>query len=112
MLASKYNVKIIYCPKYHCELDAIESLWCNQKAFVRSLSDQSTEKVIKLIADSCMHCVERNIALKLFRRFSCSIKAYSQGQTYADVLKPFFSQLCKTSVQSHSIILNKNVNED
>ena len=29
VLASKYNMKIIYCPKYHCELNAIEGLWCN-----------------------------------------------------------------------------------
>ena len=64
MLASKYNVKIIYCPKYHCELNAIEGLWCNQKVFVRSRTDQSFEKMIKLIADSRIHFVERNMALK------------------------------------------------
>ncbi|CAF1299418.1 unnamed protein product [Didymodactylos carnosus] len=109
--ASKYTVKIIYCPKYHCESNAIEGLWCNQKAFVRSRTDQSFEKLIKLIADSRIHFVERNIALKLFRRFWRSIEAYSQGQTYADVLKLFFSQLCKTSVQSHRRISNKNINE-
>ncbi|CAF4180647.1 unnamed protein product [Rotaria sp. Silwood2] len=34
MLGTKYKVTIIYCPKYHCELNAIEGLWCNQKAFV------------------------------------------------------------------------------
>ncbi|CAF3987338.1 unnamed protein product, partial [Rotaria sp. Silwood1] len=58
MLASKYNVKIIYCPKYHRELNAIEGLWCNQKAFVRSRTDQTFEKMIKLIADSRIHFVE------------------------------------------------------
>ncbi|CAF4179675.1 unnamed protein product, partial [Rotaria sordida] len=84
MLARKYSVKIIYCPKYHCELNAIEGLWCNQKAFVRSRTDQSFEKMIKLIANSRIHFAERNIALKLFRRFWRSIEAYSQGQTYAD----------------------------
>ena len=99
--AWQYNMKIIYCPKYHCELNAIEALWCNQKAFVRSRTDQSFDKTIRLIADSRTHFVERNIALKLFRRFWRSIEAYSQGQTYADVLQLFFSQLCKTSVQSH-----------
>ncbi|CAF4731122.1 unnamed protein product, partial [Rotaria sp. Silwood2] len=101
MLARKYNTKIIFCPKYHCELNAIEGLWCNQKAFVRSRTDQSFDKMIKLIEDSRTHFVERNIALKLFRRFWRSIEAYSQGQTYADVLQLFFSQLCKTSIQSH-----------
>ena len=111
MLANKYNVKIIYCPKYHCELNAIEGLWCNQKEFVRLCTDQSFEKMIKLITESRKHFAERNIALKLFRRFWRSIEAYSQGQTYADVLKLFFSQLCKTSVQSHRRISTKNINE-
>ncbi|CAF3725413.1 unnamed protein product [Rotaria sordida] len=63
MLARKYDFKIIYCPKYHCELNVIEGLWCNQKAFVRSRTDQSFEKMIKLIADSRTHFVERNIVL-------------------------------------------------
>ncbi|CAF4450698.1 unnamed protein product, partial [Didymodactylos carnosus] len=69
MLAIKYHIKIIYCPKCHRELNGIEGLWCNQKAFVRSRTDQSFEKMIKLIADSRTHFVERQIALKLFRRF-------------------------------------------
>ena len=111
MLGIKYKIKIIYCPKYHCELNAIEGLWCNQKAFVRSRTDQSFAKMINLIADSRRHFVERKIALKLFRRFWRSIGAYFEGQTYADVLKLFFSQLCKTSVQSHRRISNKNIDE-
>ncbi|CAF3382803.1 unnamed protein product [Rotaria socialis] len=81
---------IIYCPKYHCELNTIEGLWCNQKAFVRSRTDQSFEKMIKLISDSRIHFVERKIALKLFRRFWRSVEAYSQDQTYVDILKLFF----------------------
>ena len=112
MLASKYNVKIIYCPKYHCELNAIEGLWCNQKAYVRSRTDQSFETMIKLISESRIHFVEREIALKLFRRFWRAIGAYSKGQTYAQVLKLFFSQLCKTEVQSHRKISNTNIDED
>ena len=99
MLASKYNVKIIYGPKYHCELNAIEGLWCNQKAFIRSCRGQTFGKMIKLIADSRVHFLERNIALKLFRR---SIAAYSQGQTYADVLKLFSVNFAKH--QSNPIV--------
>ena len=106
-------MKIIYCPKYHCELNAIEGLWRNQKAFVRSRTDQSFGKRIRLIANSRTHFIERNtcITLKLFRRFCRSIEAYSQGQTYADVLQLFFSQLCKTSVQSYRRISNTNIKQ-
>ncbi|CAF4503702.1 unnamed protein product, partial [Didymodactylos carnosus] len=69
MLGIKNKIKIIYCPKYHCELNAIEGLWCNQKGFVRSRTDQSFDKMIKLISESRINFVERKIALKLFRRF-------------------------------------------
>jgi hypothetical protein len=51
-------------------------------------------------------------SLKLFRRFWRAIEAYSQGQTYADVLKLFFSQLCKSTIQSHRKITNTNINEN
>ena len=104
-------MKILYCPKYHCELNAIEGLWCNQKPFVRSRTDPSFDKMIRLIADSRTHFVKPNIALTLFQRFWRSIEAYSQGQTCADVLQLLFSQLFKTSVQSHRRISNTNINQ-
>ncbi len=68
--------------------------------------------MIKLILESRINFVERKIALKLFRRFWRAIEAYSQGQTYADVLKLFFSQLCKSTIQSHRKITNANIDED
>ncbi|CAF1225955.1 unnamed protein product [Didymodactylos carnosus] len=94
MLAVKYSIKIIYCRKYHCELNAIEGLWCNQKAYVRSRTDQTFDKMIKLISESRINFVQRKISLKLFRRFWRAIEAYSKGQTYANALALFFSQFC------------------
>ena len=91
MLAIKYKVKIIYCPKYHYALNAIEGLWCHQKVFVHACSDQSFDKMMRLMPESCISLVERKIALKLFRRFWRPIKAYSEDQIYADVLQLFFS---------------------
>jgi hypothetical protein len=67
--------------------------------------------MIKLISESRINFVQREISLKLFRRFWRAIEAYSKGQTYADVLKLFFSQLCKQAVQSHRRISNRNINE-
>lgn len=40
------------------------------------------------------------------------VQACSQGQTYGDVLKLFFSQLCKSSVHSRRRISNRNLNEN
>jgi len=39
-LARQYDVKIIWCPKYHCELNPIEGVWCDTKRFVRSNHEQ------------------------------------------------------------------------
>ncbi|CAF1391422.1 unnamed protein product [Adineta ricciae] len=81
-LALKYKVNVIFRPKYHSELNAIEGLWCSQKAFVRSRTDQTFEKMTKLISESRAYFVERSIALKLFRRSWHAVEAYSQGQSY------------------------------
>ncbi|CAF3478732.1 unnamed protein product [Rotaria sp. Silwood2] len=112
MLAVKYNINIIFCPKYHCELNAIEGLWCCQKAYVRSRTNQTFEKMIKSISESRINFIERLIALKLCRRFWHAIEAYSKGQTYANILKLFFSQFCKTTAQSHRTITNTNIDEN
>ena len=82
------------------------------KAFVRERSDQSFDKMERLILESRINFVERKIALKLFGRFCRAIKTYSEGQTYADVLQLFFSQVCKTTIQSHRKIINTNIDED
>jgi transposase len=35
VLAEKYNVQIVFSPKFHCELNPIEGLWCFQKVYIR-----------------------------------------------------------------------------
>ena len=40
-LAAKYNVKIIFNPKHHCEMSPIEGLWCSMKRFIRQKNDQT-----------------------------------------------------------------------
>ena len=105
-------MKIIFCPKYHCELNAIEGLWCNQKAYIRSRTDQTFDRMIQLISESREHFVKKRIALKLFRRFWRSVEAYSCGLRYADVLKFFFRELSSASVQSHRKISNAKLDTD
>ena len=38
-LARKYQVEVMFTPKFHCELNAIEGLWCHMKQYVRKMSD-------------------------------------------------------------------------
>jgi len=54
--------------------------------------------------------IERDVHLKLFRRFWRTIKAYSEGRDYLEVLAMFFSGLCKDKILSHRKITNTNIN--
>jgi hypothetical protein len=59
-----------------------------------------------------MHFADKNIALKLFWSFYRSIEPYSQGETYAHVLKLFFSQFCKNVCSIPSSNNKQNHNEN
>ena len=110
-LGDKYSIRIIFLPKYHCELNNIEGLWCHQKAFVRKRTDQTFTKMITLIDESRDNFVNKNVYVKLFRRFWRTLGAYDKGQTYEQLLKLFFSNLCKETVQSHRKITNTNFDD-
>jgi hypothetical protein len=40
-VANQYGVKIIWAPKFHCELNPIEGFWCDLKWYVRKYNDQN-----------------------------------------------------------------------
>jgi hypothetical protein len=54
-LAEKYGVKINVCPKFHCELNPTEELWCNQKQYVRKRTDQTFVSLHELLIDPRIH---------------------------------------------------------
>lgn len=101
--AMKYGVKIIFCPKYHCELNPIEGLWCEQKRMVRKLNDQDPKKLKQLIEQSRneFRASEKNIYL--WRRFWKCLKLYSSGGTYQEVLQSFFGVKSSATVKSKTI---------
>ncbi|CAF1542252.1 unnamed protein product [Adineta ricciae] len=108
-LAIDYGFKVLFIPKFHCELNPIEGFWCHQKAYVRKYSDQTFTTMTRLITQSRDDFVEKKISLKLFRRFWKAVQAYAQDQSYADVLKLFFSSLCTDTAVSHRRITNSNL---
>ena len=77
-VCERYNVKLIYVPKYHCELNPIEGLWCHQKRYVRTRTDQSFEKMILLIEESREDFALKFVNNKLIRRFWNVIAAYKK----------------------------------
>ena len=101
------QVKVIYLPKYHCELNPIEGLWCLQKQFIRSRTDQTFNKMM-LLDESRQEYINKNLNQKLIRRFWRALDAYNKGDSYFDVLTRFFGN-CKEKVESHRKISNKNV---
>ena len=106
LLAKKYGVKIIFCPKYHCEVNPIEGLWCNQKQYVRSRTDQSYDKMLELINESREHFIEIDLNIHLIRRFWRVLVGYKNGASYADILKTYFSGKSKENNISHTKIHN------
>lgn len=108
-LARKYHVKVIFVPKFHCELNAIEGLWCDMKQYVRKMSDQTFSTMLHLIPESRENFERRQIHLKLFRRFWRSLNMYRQNKSYGEVLKLFFSQSCKSEIVSHRRVTNNEL---
>ena len=98
-LAHKYNVRIIFVPKLHCELNAIQGLWCRKKQFVRKTTDQTFLTMMRLIPESRENFIHKKIQLKLFRHFWRSPNAYNQGTSYGKVLICLFLA-CYASMKS------------
>jgi hypothetical protein len=64
-----------------------------------------------LIPEAKANFIEKQIYLKLFRRFWRTIKAYDEGKDYLEVLKMFFSGLCDDRIISHRKITNANMDD-
>ena len=89
-LGQKYGVKIIFCPKFHCELNPIEGRWCLEKGYVRKHSDQTFFKMLHLIKEARNYFEENQFYKKLINRFWNCLFAYKAGATYGEVLKTYF----------------------
>ena len=65
--------------------------------------------MLQLIPASRQDFTDKKIQLKLYRRFWRALQAYHSGQTYEQVLKLFYSNLCSATIQSHRKISNTNL---
>ena len=105
----KYGIRIIFAPKFHCETNPIEGFWCHSKQFIRKNTDQTFPTLVSLMLKAKQNFIEREIHLKVFRRFWRTVKAYNDGKDYLEILTMFFSGLCKDKVLSHRKITNTNI---
>jgi transposase len=72
LLASKWNVKIIFVPKFHCECNPIEGFWCYLKQYVRKRNDQNFETMKRLISEAIQSYKE--ISLRTFHLLKEKLK--------------------------------------
>lgn len=107
-LAISYGLKVIFCPKYHCELNPIEGLWCDLKRYVRTHNDQSFDKLIGLINDAINQYKSKNLNAILWDRFWKALELYNSGSTYQEVLIELFGTKSSDKTLSHK--KNKNFN--
>ena len=75
--------------------------------FIRRNTDQTYTSILKLMAELRENFQEREIHLKLLRRFWKCLQAYKDGQSYAEVMKMFFSSSCTGNVKSYTRIMTK-----
>ena len=108
-LAEKYGVKIIFCPKFHCELNPTEGLWCNQKQYVRKRTDQTFVRLHKLLVDSRIHFAEIKLGIKLIRRFWKCLKGYQDGESFCSIMKQYFSGKSTGKNKNHTKIVNSQI---
>lgn len=111
-LASKYNIKVTYLPKFHCEMNPIEGLWCYVKQFVRKRTNTNFNIMLELIDDGRDEFVKRLVHVKLWRRFWRVLIAYNNNITFEVILKTYFSGKSKATNVSHTRISNSAIDND
>ena len=63
-IAKKYGHKVIRLPPYHCDLNAIELIWADEKNYVarenREMTLKSVEALFRsqITAEKCKKCIE------------------------------------------------------
>ena len=107
-LGKKYGVKVVFNPKYHCELNPIESVWCHLKWYVRKHTDQTFLKLKSLLESAREDYAEKKHFMKHIKRFWNCLDAYSKGASYGTIMWTYFSGKRKEKVESHRKIHEKN----
>ena len=87
ILAEKYKIIIKLVPKFHCELNPIEGLWCFLKMFVRKRTDQTFSMMKELIFEAYKYFKDKHVNMKLWRRVWQALNMYQDpALSYKDVI--------------------------
>ena len=99
----KYNmdIKLIFVPKFHCELNTIEMYWAFLKNHFRKNNEQSTNEqiVVNLILEARNLYEKSGVNDRLFSRFFRIINDYNDGVTYDKIMKTYYN--ASAEIKSH-----------
>eukprot|EP00733_Pompholyxophrys_punicea_P002077 Pompholyxophrys_punicea_v1_NODE_1381_length_749_cov_5.442363.p1 type:complete len:108 gc:universal NODE_1381_length_749_cov_5.442363:164-487(+) len=76
--------RVLFLPKYHCELASMERVWCHIKYFVRQECDY-TYPSLKEHVPKCLDKIDVDMIRKFFRKSRDYGRAYSNGATCTSV---------------------------
>lgn len=121
ILAKRYNIKIIYLPKFHCEMSPIEGdihfkiaivvilykkmffigFWAWLKYYVRKHNTQQFSKFSDLIIEARTKLEKHILNVKLWRRFWRTMMEYNEGCDYKEVMQKYYGAKCESQIQEH-----------
>lgn len=107
-LASSYGHKIVFCPKFHCELNPVEGVFCDLKRHVRKHNDQDFKKFNNLIQEAFGKYKAKKLNIKLWNRFWKALDMYNNNKTYQEVLEELFGAKSSGNITTHK--KNKDFN--
>ena len=79
-LVSSRGHRAIFIPKFHCELNPIESCWCHSKHYTRSHCDYTFPGLLATI-NASLNSVTLDMIRKFFRKTREIMRAYREGLT-------------------------------
>ena len=72
--------RVMFIPKFHCELNPIERVWCHAKQYTRTHCDYSFPNLEKIV-DTALDSVSIDLIRKYFRKVREYHRAYREGNT-------------------------------
>lgn len=91
-----------FFPKFHCELNAIERVWCHAKNYARKHVNGSITRLRTVVPSSLSTC-DKNLISKFFHTCRDYMKAYHEGRSCMNVdqhVKLYKSHRKVTSINS------------
>ena len=104
--------RVMFIPKFHCELNPIERVLCHAKRYTRSHCDYSFPHLEKII-DEALDSVSLELIRNYFRKIREYHRAYREGNTLGKEMQTIKKNLkviaeCQNS-QRHNLIFLRNL---